>query len=94
MSDAPKTLLVIPTHVKITAKALRELDASGFVVVRGEPGDFHVIGNHPPLTDAMVFGVAMKTIAEHSSTNANQVRWSFARNLTIALGYGDTVKMP
>lgn len=95
MSAEAKTLLVIEPSVRLAPKVLRALEESGFLVVRGVPSDFHVIGNHPAPSDPLVLSVALKTIENCTAegTSGNNVRWQFARNLAIALGYADTVKL-
>jgi hypothetical protein len=93
MSD--KTLLVIEPRVKLTKAMTRAIEEGGFVVVRGTPSDFHVVGNHPPISDPLVLKVALETIQNHTGTylHSNQIRWQFAKNLAEALGYGDVVEM-
>jgi hypothetical protein len=91
MSD--KTLLVIEPRIKMSKAQTRALEESGFVVVRGTPSDFHVVGNHPPMSDPLVLQVALQTIQNVSGQyiNAYEVRRQFALNLASALGYADAV---
>lgn len=91
-----KTLLVIQPSVQVNAKALRALENSGFVVVRGNPADFHIIGKHPPIGSALVLDAALKAIGEFAPADTgvgNAMRSRFARELVTALGYGDAVKL-
>lgn len=96
MTDT-KTLLVIQPSVQISKSALREIEAAGFVVVRGDPAQFTVVGNTPPMSEreALVLRVALETIQNLSGVGiqSNDVRWKFGVNLAAALGYGDVVKM-
>lgn len=93
MSDS-RTLLVIEPTVKLSARVSKVLEESGFIVVRGDPNAFHIIGNHPPLSDPLVLSAALSAIGDYTGgvDNGNGIRSLFARRLATRLGYADAVK--
>jgi len=52
MSD--KTLLVVEPGVKLNGDAYRKLEEAGFVIVRGDPSQFHVMNNAPDDTSEFI----------------------------------------
>ena len=99
MSETTKTLLVIEPNVRLAPKVLRALEESGFLVVRGVPSDFHVIGHHPVPSDPLVLQAALDAIRTFQTSDnwvgnaGNAMRNRFARTLAAKLGYGDVVKI-
>jgi hypothetical protein len=97
MSDEKDTLLlVIDPTVRIDKKQIARIEAAGFVVVRGNPSDFHIISDNLQPSDGLVLRAALDAIGDFRTNDGyegNGVRSMFGRNLARALGYGDTVKL-
>lgn len=80
MSD--KTLLIVEKGVKLNGDAYKKLEAAGFVIVRGNPSQFHQLPEPMPCIDAILYHAARKAIRE---TRWDEVRDMYGKNVVAGL---------
>lgn len=57
-----RKLLVIEPGVKLNGDAYKKLDEAGYVVVRGDPSQFHVIDDALHAGDGLLLACALKAL--------------------------------
>ncbi len=77
-----KKLLVVDHGVTLGGDAYKKLNEAGYVIVRGNPSQFHLLESIPSAQTGAILDAALATLrAEYSFVSAVDVRARFAKEL-------------